>query len=134
MGEAIVSGSNSPEILEASEHAFDRVAISIEIRREAVLPDAVDLGRDIGRRALALDLVTDGVGIIAFVGVEDFGCAHPVEKGIGGDAIRHLAARQQECDRSAKAIGQGINFRRPPTARAADRLIEFPPFPPDAQR
>lgn len=52
----------------------------------------------------------------------------------GGGAIGNLSAGQQERDGAAEAIGQRVDFRRAPAARAADRLILFPPFPPDAER
>ena len=52
----------------------------------------------------------------------------------GGGAIRHLAAGQQKGKRAAEAIGQRVDFRGSPPARAADRLAEFPPLPPAAQR
>ncbi|WP_146618596.1 hypothetical protein [Rhodoplanes elegans] len=35
---------------------------------------------------------------------------------------------------SGRLIGQGVDFRRPPAARTADRLLEGPPFPPAAER
>ena len=49
-------------------------------------------------------------------------------------AVGDLAAREHEGDRSAERVGQRVDFRRPPAARAADRLIFLPPFPPAAER
>ncbi len=134
MGGAVVSGCDSAEILEASEKALDRVAVAVEVGREAVLPASVDLGRNIGSGALALDLSADGVAVIALVAVQDPCCRHLVEQGVGGGAVCHLAAGQQERDGAAQAINQRVDFRGSPTARAADRLGEFPPLPPEAQR
>jgi len=134
LGEAIVSGGNPAKVLEAPEHAFDRVAIAVEIGREAVLPAPVELGRDVGCGAAVLDLGADGVGIVALIAVQDFGPRHGVEQDIGGDAVCYLATGQQERDRAAETVGQGVDFGRPSAARATDRLTEFPPFPPAAQR
>ena len=134
MGEAVVSGGDPAEILEAAEHALNRVAITVEVGREATLPGSVGLGRDVGRCPLALDLAAHRVGVIALVAVQDLGRGDPVEQDIGSDAVRHLAAGQQERDRATETIGQGMDFRRPSAARAADRLAELPPFPPEAQR
>jgi len=39
-----------------------------------------------------------------------------------------------KCVRSAIRVTQRVDFRRPPTARAADRLFMLPPFPPLAER
>jgi len=66
--------------------------------------------------------------------MQDCGLGHPFEQGIGGGAVGDLAAGQQEGDRTAEAIGQGVDFGGPPAARAADGLREFPPLPPEAQR
>ena len=38
--EAVISGDNSAEVFEATEHAFDGVAIAIKIGRDAVIPFA----------------------------------------------------------------------------------------------
>jgi len=134
VGETVVSCADSAEVLETAEHALDGVAVAVEIGREAVLPAAIDLGRNVRCGTLALDLATDGVAVIAFVAMQDFGGGNLVEQGIGSNAIRDLAARQEERDRAAEAIGQRVDFRRPPTAGPADRLREFPPLPPEAQR
>ena len=134
MGETIVSCGNSSEVLEAPEHALDGVAVAVEIGREAILPATVDLGRDVGCGALALDLATDGIAVISLVTMRDFGGGHSVEQGIGGGAVGDLAAGQQEGDRAAEAIGQRMEFRRPSAAGTADRLRELPPLAPEAQR
>ena len=134
MGEAIVSGSDSAEVLEAAEHALDGVTIAVEEGREAVLPAPIGLGRDIRCGALALDFATDGVAVIPFVAMEDRGGAHAFEQGIGRHAVGDLAAGQQEGDGTAETIGQRVDFDGSPVARAADGLRELPPFPPEAQR
>lgn len=134
MGEAIISRGDPAEILEAAEHALDRVAITVEVGREATLPHSGGLGRDVGCGPLALDFVAHRVGVIALVAVQDLGRDDPVEQDLGSDTVGHLAAGQQERDRATEAIGQGVDFRGPSAARAADRLAELPPFPPEAQR
>jgi hypothetical protein len=134
MGKAVISRRDPAEILEAAKHALDRVAITVEVGREATLPHSGGFGRDVGCGPLALDFVADGVGVIPLVAVQDLGRDDPVEQKFGSDTIRHLAAGQQERDRATEAIGQGVDFRGPSAARAADRLAEFPPFPPEAQR
>lgn len=134
MGEAVVSRGDSAEVLEAAEHTLDGIAVAIEVRREAVLPAPVGLGRNVGRGALALDLATDGVTVIPLVAMQDFGGGHLVEQRIGGGAVGDLAAGQQKRDGAAEAIGQRVDFSRAPAAGTADRLREFPPLPPEAQR
>ena len=133
MGETVVSGCNSAEVLEAAEHALDGVAVAIEIWREAIFPAAVDLGRDLRRGAPTLDFATDGIAVVPFVAMQDVE-APAVQQRIGRGAVSDLAAGQQERNWAAGAIGQRMDFRRPPTAGTADRLREFPPLPPEAQR
>ncbi len=134
MGEAVVAGGDAAEVLEAAEHAFDGVAMAVERGRKAALPAAVGLGRDIGGSALGFDLAAHGVAVIALVSVENFSAGEAVEQGIGGDAVGYLTAGQQERDRAAPAVGQGVDFGGASAARAADRLGPLPPFPPAAQR
>jgi hypothetical protein len=134
MGEAVVSRGDPAKILESTEHALDRVAITVKVGREAILPHSAGLWRDIGCRTLALDLATHGVGVIPLVAMQNLGGGDAVEQNVGSDTVRHLAAGQQERDRATEAIGQRVDFRRPPPTRAANRLAEFPPFPPEAQR
>jgi hypothetical protein len=68
---------------------------AVEVGRGAVLSPPVDLGRDVGCRPLALDLVADGLAVIALVAVQDFGRADPVEQDISRHAIGDLAGGQQ---------------------------------------
>jgi hypothetical protein len=61
------------------------------------------------------------------------GFRESVEQGIGGGAIGDLSAGQQESDGATKGVGQGMDFRRPTTPRATNRLRPFPPFSPLAR-
>lgn len=133
-GETVVSGCDAAEVLEATEHALDSVAMAIKVWGEAAFPDAVGFRRDVRRRSLGLDLPTYGIGIITLVAMDEIGRGHLVEQRVGSHAVSHLAARQQERDGAAEAISQSVDFCRPPAARPADRLVLLPPFPPDAQR
>jgi hypothetical protein len=134
VSEAVVSCGDSSEVLEAPEHALDGVTVAVEIGREAILPAAVGFGRDVGCGTLALDLATDSVAVIPLITMQDFGGGHLVQQGIGGGAVGELAAGQQERDGAAEAIAQRVDFRRAPAAGTADRLREFPPLAPEAQR
>jgi hypothetical protein len=132
--ETIISGCDSAEIFEPSEHALDGVAVAVKIRREAVLPHSVGFGRDIRSCTLGLDLPANGIAIVAFVTVEQFDRRYLIEQRVGSDAIRHLAPREQEGDRAAEPVGQGVDFGGAAAPRATDRLCVLPPFPPEAQR
>ena len=134
MCKAVIARCDTAEVLDAAEHAFDGVAVAVETGREAILPAAIDFGRDVGRGSLALDFTADGVAVVSLVAVQDFGRAEVIEQIVGGDTVRDLAAGQQERDRAAEAISQRVDFRRPSATRTADRLRVLPPFPPEAQR
>lgn len=71
--ETVVACGDAPEVLHPTEHAFDRVSLAVEIRREAVLPPTVHLRWDVWCSAFALNLSSDGVSVIAFVAVHDAG-------------------------------------------------------------
>ena len=107
---------------------------SAEERREAVFPFAISLGRNVGHRAAIPDLSPNGVRIVALVGVQNVAIGQLFEKGRARRAIGDLAAGEHERDRSAQCVGQRVDFRRAASARAADRLIFLPPFPPAAER
>ncbi len=94
MSEAVVSCGDSAEVLEASEHALDGIALPVEDGRKAVLPTPVGFGRNVRGGALAFDLSTDGIAVIAFVAVQDIGFRHDLQQGVGRRAIGHLAAGQ----------------------------------------
>lgn len=78
--------------------------------------------------------MANGIGVIALVGVQDRALGHLLQKQISGAAIGDLATGQEESDRAAQAIGQGVDLRGSPTARPANRLILLPPLPAEAQR
>ena len=134
MSEAVVSGGDSAEVLETAEHALDGIALPVENGRKAVLPTAVGFGRNVRRGALAFDLSTNGIAVIAFVAMKDVGFRHELQQGVGRRAIGHLATGQEEGDRAASTVGQGVDLGGAPASGAAYGLTEFPPFPPEAQR
>jgi len=90
--------------------------VTIEPRREAVLPTSIGFGWDVGDRALTLDLSTDGVAVVALITVQDLRAEQPVEEFIRSGAIGHLAAGQQESDGPTAGVGQCMDFCGPPTA------------------
>ena len=110
MCEPVVAGCDATKVLEASEHALDRIAVTIEPRREAVFPASIGFGRNVGNHALALDLPADGVAVVALVTVQDFRAEQPVKEFICSDAIGDLAAGQQEGDRTTAGVGSAHGF------------------------
>ena len=66
----------------------DGVAVGVQVGREAVLPPPVGLRWDVRSGTLALDLAADGIAVAPLVAVQDHGCGHLAEQGVGGGAIR----------------------------------------------
>lgn len=110
MGEAVVSGGDSAEVLQPAEHALYGIALAVEDGRIARFPAAVDLGRNVRRGAFAFDLSPHGIGVIGFVAMNDVGLRHQLQQGLGGDAIGDLATAQQEGDRAALTVGHGVDL------------------------
>lgn len=84
------------------------------------LDAAIALGRDHGGDVAGLEVLQDGVGVIAFVPHE-----HPgLRPRIGHDRcialdVGDLAAGEDHRDRQAQAIGPQMDLGREATARAA---------------
>ena len=102
--------------------------------REAVFPDAVGLGRNVGHGAFGLDLAPYRIAVIAFVAMQDAAFWQALEKLHSCFAISNLTTREQEGDGTAQAICQCMDFGGATAARASDGLILLPPLPPAAQR
>ena len=80
------------------------------------------------------DLTSDGVAVIALVGIDETGLRHLIEQDFTCLAVGDIAACQHEGDRPPQTIGQGVDLGGASTARATYGLIALPPLPPAAQR
>lgn len=56
------------------------------------------------------------VAVVALVAMDDAGLGKQAEQGLGGDAVGHLAAGQNEGERPTGGIGQRVDFGRAPAA------------------
>ena len=50
---------------------LNSVSIAVEERREAVLPFAIGLGRDVRHGAAIRNLLAKGIRVVAFIGVQN---------------------------------------------------------------
>jgi hypothetical protein len=101
-GEALITCSDAAKTIQSAEHALNGIAVAIEHGRGAVFPTSIGLWRHVRHGAGFLNLTTDHIAAIARVSMR--------LAGICFRAIRDLATGQQEGDRAAEAIGQGMNF------------------------
>ena len=132
--ELVVAGCEATAVLETAEHALDGVAALVEAFAEAAFPASVALGRDVGDRALLLDQIADAVAVIGAVGVDETAWPQSDQQMLGRLAVGGLARRQQEGERSALAVGDGMDLGVAPAPADPDRLGMRPPFPPAAER
>lgn len=132
--ELVVAGRNAAVVLQAAEHALDRVAVAIEHAAEAGVPATVALGRDVRDGALFLNLATDGVRVIGAVGEHEGICRDGLQQRLCGAAVGSLADGEQEAWRASEDVCQGVDLGRASATADADRLGLLPPFPPAAQR
>jgi hypothetical protein len=86
--------SDPPEVLNPPERRFDGVSVPIEDRREAVFPEAIALGRNVGRHAKVFDLPPHGIAVLAPVSVKHGRLGDVVEQVGGGRTIRYVAPGQ----------------------------------------
>mgnify|MGYP001600018023 CR=1 FL=1 len=132
--ELVVAGGDAAEIFEPAEATLDDIASFVGFFVEAMEPDAVGfVGNDRLGAALA-DLRPEAIAVIAPVGNQG---AHVGQErqnlGSRGD-IGVLAWRQMKGYGPATRVARRVDFGRAPAARTADRLLAFPPFPPEALR
>ena len=80
-------------MFDASDQAFDQIAVSIEMAIEAGLGKAIGVGRNNGLPACCLDLYNEVVGVVPFVR----------DNGLGGTSARrswqHIRCRQSDLRR-----------------------------------
>lgn len=115
-GEFVVSGGNSPEILDPAEGPFDDVATFVCPFVEVVEPDARRLIGDDGLGTEHRDPSAKLISVVTEIGDE---CAHRRREcqyaWPGGD-VGVLTRCEMECKRSAARIAQRMDLRRAPTA------------------
>ena len=79
--------------------------------------------RDVGRGTGGFDLAAQPVGVIGLFGEHDGVLAQMAEQPLGDRAVAGLAGRQDQFERQAVGIGQGVDLGRQPAARAAHTAI-----------
>ena len=133
-GELVVSGGDTPEVLEPAEAALDDISAFVGTVVEAMDDDTVGFIGDYGLGAATDDFGAKVVAIIAFVGEERVhGWGECQNIGRSSD-IGILAWGQMQDDRPAERIAQRMDFCRTASPRVANCLIVLPPFPPEAHR
>ena len=88
-------------------------------------PTPVALGRDVRDSALGMDPPADGVGVVGPARHDQRAVRQVPQQRLGGPAIGRLARRQQEGERAAEAVAQGVDLWA--AAGLVDTWIRFSP-------
>lgn len=102
---------------------FDGVAALVEAAAEAAFPEPVGLWRDVRDGILTLDQVADAVAVVGAIGVDDAARRQACQQMLGRFAVGGLARRQQEGERPALAVGDGVALGVAAASADADRLL-----------
>src|SRR3984893_834973 len=129
----VVARGDAAELFEPLEAILDEMPplVHVGIVRDGRL--AVVLGRDDGERAPLVELGTQGIVVERLVADER--CELDVcDQRLDTNAVVTLAGKKNEADQIAQRICQRHDLGSQAAARAADGLIESPPFAPVACR
>ncbi len=107
----VVACGDTPEALEASEEAFDQVAVSVEMAIEAALGKSIGTRRNDGLCAGGLDLRNEMIGVVALV--RDDGVRREVLDGLGRTVdAGNLTGQENHPQRIAQGIHRDMQFGR----------------------
>jgi hypothetical protein len=90
--------------------------------------------RDHGLDTACGQFVAQAPGVVGSIGQQTAWVADHANQTARTDQIVGVARGNQEGKRTADIVGQRVNFGGLPAARAADCIVEGPPFAPAAER
>jgi len=121
-GQSVISCGNAPEVFEPAKHAFDGIATSIQIGREAVLPLAIGLWWNVRNTALHLDLMTYRVAVVTPVTMHHQVGWQTLKHGRCRSAVSNMSTGQHQAQRAAHVIAQDMDLGGASTTRATNCL------------
>ena len=122
-GGLVVASGDGAELLEFGEEVLDEVARLVDFTIIGARLAPVGFGGDHGGLAGSGERgAHPSVGIESLVGDQRVGL-HARQEMVGADEIVCLSAGQEEADRIAERIDQGMDLGAQSAARAPDRLI-----------
>lgn len=132
--QAVVARCDTAEVFQPAEHAFDRIAASVEHGTEAGLPAAVCLRRDIRHGTACLDRTAEAISIEGTIGDHQGTFGNGLDQRFAAAEVGRVAAGEEEGDRLAALVGRRMDLGGAATAGAPDRLRVLPPLAPEALR
>lgn len=127
-GELVVSGSDATPVFDAAEVVLDSVALAVDAFGAIGFDLVGAAARDDGQGTFILDLLTHlfaVVGLVAGDGERRPGRREDIFDNL---TVMDLSAGDNEVQRPAFAVDDGVGFRAPPTPADPDRLIFLPPY------
>jgi hypothetical protein len=132
--EFVVAGGDASPILEAAEHALDKIALAIGVLIERMKSLAGRVVRDDRNRAAFEKKATQTIAVVGGVGGQASAWRNSGDQGCRDSNVAEMARRHFDSDGASARVDDGVDFRGAAAARTANRLRFRPPFPPAAER
>lgn len=113
------------------EEELDEIALLVQLAIDATLPFSFFAWRDDGLDLTILELFEDGVRVVTAVS-EACLAGQEVDELVCDSAVVLLARRDDDLERPALQINDGVNLRRETASRTANFVFFTPPRPPAA--
>ena len=125
------AGRNTAELFEIAEEPFHEVALAIEIGRNTALDAHPALCRDVRFAAAVAHQLDQSAAVITSVGYDGAGRQGVEEERCSG-LVGGLSGCDQQPDRQAILIDDGVDLGAQSATGTADGVIRPPLFPPAA--
>ena len=117
-----VARSDPAEVFDPIEETFDMITLLIKSFGETMTMLAIDFIGNVRHRALSLDLTSDPVGVVGLVAKQDISLSEIGQEHGSSFGVVGLTGREDQLDRQATGIGEGVNFGAQPSSRAAHTM------------
>jgi hypothetical protein len=131
-GELVVARGDAAQVLHFVEEALDQVALTVAFEIDAADHPDIALAGNMGGGSHRSEQLDDAAGAVAAVGDRLAGRAQALDQARQGGLVGGLAGRQQQANRQAYSIDDGVDLGRQSPTRTADGVIRAPLFPPAA--
>ncbi len=121
-GELVVACGDGAVVLEFVEEPLDEVALCVEGEVAGALDGAIGLGRDDRCDSPSGQGVDQVIGVVSLVGEQSLK-VDVLDQRLGLAEVRSLARRQQQLDRVAQSIDEGVDLGGQSAAGSADGLL-----------
>lgn len=124
----VVTCCDAPPVIDPAEQVLDLVTLAVELLVVLVLGLAIGFGRNAGGNALAVERGAEPIAVIALVAEQHLGAWQAGKQQNCAFVVAHLAFGQQQDDRPAQAIADGMQLGVQPALGASDTSGNSPPF------